>query len=83
VGGGHWAVLDLKVPGRTPRWLTQAGTATVRPFAGIDEWVMRRPWESIRRAMEAELTDCSWRELFFGTAFLASGRAGLSGECMS
>src|SRR6185312_3024710 len=29
-GGGRWAVLDLKVPGRTPQWLTQLGTATVR-----------------------------------------------------
>jgi len=81
--GGRWAVLDLKVPGCTPRWLTQAGTATVRPFASIDDWMMRRPWEAIRIAMQEELTDCTWTELFFGTAFLAAGRAGLSGECMS
>jgi len=32
-GGGRWAVLDLKVPGNTPGWLAQLGTATVRPFA--------------------------------------------------
>jgi demethylmenaquinone methyltransferase/2-methoxy-6-polyprenyl-1,4-benzoquinol methylase len=82
-GGGRWAVLDLKVPGRTPGWLTQLGTATVRPFASIDDWMMRRPWEAIRAAMQEELTDCTWTELFFGTAFLAAGRAGLSGECMS
>ena len=72
-GGGRWAVLDLKVPGRTPQWLAQLGTATVRPFASIDEWMTRRPWEAIRLAMEQELTDPSWRELFFGTAFLAAG----------
>ena len=72
-GGGRWAVLDLKVPGRTPGWLAQLGTATVRPFASIDEWMTRRPWEAIRLAMEQELTDPSWRELFFGTAFLAAG----------
>jgi ubiquinone/menaquinone biosynthesis C-methylase UbiE len=71
--GGRWAVLDLKVPGRTPRWLTQAGTATVRPFASIDQWMTRRPWETIRSAMEEELTGVSWTELFFGTAFLAAG----------
>jgi ubiquinone/menaquinone biosynthesis C-methylase UbiE len=71
--GGHWAVLDLKVPGNTPRWLTRLGTATVRPFAGIDEWIMRRPWETIRAAMQEELADFSWTELFFGTAFLAAG----------
>ncbi len=71
--GGRWAVLDLKVPGNTPRWLTQFGTAMVRPFASIDEWTMRRPWEAIRAAMQDELTDFSWIELFFGTAFLAAG----------
>jgi ubiquinone/menaquinone biosynthesis C-methylase UbiE len=71
--GGRWAVLDLKVPDNTPGWLTQLGTATVRPFAWIDEWVTRRPWAAIRSAMQEELADTSWTELFFGTAFLAAG----------
>jgi ubiquinone/menaquinone biosynthesis C-methylase UbiE len=71
--GGRWVVLDLKVPDRAPGWLTQLGTATVRPFAWIDEWVMRRPWEAIRAAMQEELADPSWTEMFFGTAFLAAG----------
>ena len=53
--GGRWVVLDLKVPGNTPGWLAQLGTATVRPFASIDEWIMRRPWEAIRAAMQEEL----------------------------
>jgi ubiquinone/menaquinone biosynthesis C-methylase UbiE len=75
-GGGRWVVLDLKVPGRTPRWLAQLGTATVRPFASIDEWIMRRPWEAIGAAMREELADLSWTELFFGTAFLAAGSRG-------
>ena len=75
-GGGRWAVLDLKVPGHTPEWLAQLGTATVRPFASIDEWIMRRPWEAIRAVMEEELTGFSWTELFFGTAFLAAGSRG-------
>ena len=70
--GGRWAVLDLKVPGSTPGWLAQLGTATVRPFAAIDDWMMRRPWEAIRAAMQEELADFAWTELFFGTAFLAS-----------
>jgi ubiquinone/menaquinone biosynthesis C-methylase UbiE len=71
--GGHWAVLDLKVPVSTPGWLTRLGTATLRPFAAIDEWMMRRPWEAIRAAMQEELADFAWTELFFGTAFLAAG----------
>ncbi|HKE65619.1 MAG TPA: methyltransferase domain-containing protein [Micromonosporaceae bacterium] len=75
-GGGRWAVLDLKVPDRTPRWVTQLGTTVVRRFASIDEWTMRRPWETIRAAMRDELTDVSWTELLFGTAFLAAGSGG-------
>jgi len=72
-GSGRWAVLDVKVPNHAPAWLTQAGTAIVRPFASIDEWVMRRPWEAIRTAMQEELSDLSWTELCFGSAFLAAG----------
>ena len=71
--GGSWAVLDLKVPTSTPGWLARLGTATVRPFASIDEWITRRPWEAIRAAMQEELADFAWTELCFGTAFLAAG----------
>ena len=74
--GGRWAVLDLKVPDDTPRLLAQLGTAVVRPFASIDEWFMRRPWEAIRAAMQEELAGFSWTELCFGTAFLAAGSRG-------
>jgi ubiquinone/menaquinone biosynthesis C-methylase UbiE len=76
VEGGRWVVLDLKIPANVPRWLMRLGTATVRPFASIDQWIMRRPWESIRAAMQDELADLSWIELFFGTAFLAAGSRG-------
>jgi len=71
--GGRWVVLDLKVPDNTPRWLAQLATAIVGPFASIDEWIMRRPWEVIRGAMQEQLADLRWTELFFGTAFLAAG----------
>ena len=64
--GGHWAVLDLKLPDHAPRRLAQLGISA--------EWIARRPWEEIRAAMEDTLVDVSWTELFFGTAFLASGR---------
>jgi demethylmenaquinone methyltransferase/2-methoxy-6-polyprenyl-1,4-benzoquinol methylase len=70
---GRWVVLDLKVPDNTPRWLTRLGTTIVRRFASIDEWMMRRPWEATRAAMEKELADVAWTELFFGTAYLAVG----------
>src|ERR1700683_1801821 len=58
--GGRWVVVDLKIPAKTPGWLTQLGTATVRPFASIDEWKMRRPWDAIRGAMAEELASTSW-----------------------
>jgi demethylmenaquinone methyltransferase/2-methoxy-6-polyprenyl-1,4-benzoquinol methylase len=74
--GGRWVVLDLKVPENTPRWLGRLGITIVRPFASIDEWTMRRPWEAIRTAMQGELADLRWTELFFGTAFLAAGSRG-------
>jgi ubiquinone/menaquinone biosynthesis C-methylase UbiE len=71
--GGRWVVLDLKIPDRAPRWLSQLGIATVRPFAGIEDWLARRPWEAIRAAIQEELCEVSWSELLFGTAFLATG----------
>lgn len=72
-GGGRFVVLDVKLPDRTPRTLARLGTATVRPFAAVDEWVAGRPWETIRRTMRSELAYTSWTELFFGSAFLAAG----------
>jgi ubiquinone/menaquinone biosynthesis C-methylase UbiE len=74
--GGRWVVLDLKVPDNAPRWLAQPGTALVRPFGSINEWIARRPWEAIRAAMRDSLADLSWTELFYGSAFLAAGSRG-------
>jgi ubiquinone/menaquinone biosynthesis C-methylase UbiE len=76
--GGRWVVLDVKLPASAPRWLARLGTAIVRPFASIDEWIARSPWEVIRAAMQEELADLSWHELLFGTAFLAAGSRGSS-----
>ena len=74
--GGRWAVLDLKIPAQAPEWVTHFGSTIARPFASIDEWVSRRPWEAIRAAMQEHLIDLSWAELCLGTAFLASGSRG-------
>jgi len=70
---GRFVVLDLKVPDNAPRWLAQLGRTLVRPFDSMDEWIERRPWETIRAAMQERLADLSWTELSFGTAFLAAG----------
>lgn len=70
---GRWVVLDLRLPPGTPGWLARAALATVRPFAVTDEWLERRPWEAIRAAMQADLTDVSWTELFAGIAYIVAG----------
>jgi ubiquinone/menaquinone biosynthesis C-methylase UbiE len=71
--GGRWVVLDLKIPDGTPDWLSRLGVAAVGTSASLDEWIMRRPWETIRAAMQEGLADPSWTEFCFGTAFLAAG----------
>ncbi len=73
--GGRWVVLDLKVPDRTPRWLTQLAIATVGRSGSLDDWVEHRPWETIRAAMQETLTELSWTELLFGIAYIATGYA--------
>lgn len=77
--GGRWVVLDLKIPDKTPGWLSRFGVAVVPTSASLDEWVARRPWETIRAAMQESLADPSWTELCFGTAFLAAGHGTLPG----
>lgn len=74
--GGCWVVLDVKLPAAAPQWLTRRGAAILRRFASIDQWIVRRPWETIRAAMQQELADPSWTELCFGTSFLAAGSRG-------
>jgi ubiquinone/menaquinone biosynthesis C-methylase UbiE len=71
--GGRWVVLDLKVPDNMPRWLARLAIATVGRSASLEEWIVRRPWEAIRIAMQDTLTDLAWTELLFGIAYLAVG----------
>ncbi len=74
--GGRWAVLDLKVPDNLPHWLAQLGIATVGRSTSLEEWIVHRPWEAIRAAMQETLVDISWSELFFGIAYIAVGARG-------
>ena len=68
--GGRWVVLDTGLPVGPPAWLARA---LVRPFAGTDEWIARRPWETIQAAMQADLTDVRVIDLYLGCLFLAVG----------
>jgi demethylmenaquinone methyltransferase/2-methoxy-6-polyprenyl-1,4-benzoquinol methylase len=76
--GGRWVVLDLKIPDHAPRWLLQLGIATAGRFGSLEEWIVRRPWEAIRAAMQETLADLSWTELLFGIGYLAAGSRGPS-----
>jgi demethylmenaquinone methyltransferase/2-methoxy-6-polyprenyl-1,4-benzoquinol methylase len=71
--GGRWALLDIKVPDNLPRWLAQLAVATVGRSTALEDWMLRRPWEEIRLAMQEMLADVSWTELSFGMAYLAAG----------
>jgi ubiquinone/menaquinone biosynthesis C-methylase UbiE len=68
--GGRWVVLDTMLPAGPPGWLARA---LVRPFAGTDEWIARRPWEAIQAALHANLTDVALTDLYLGCLFLAAG----------
>lgn len=71
--GGRWVVLDLQVPEGWPKWLVSMLVPIVRPFAVTDEWITRRPWETIHDAMAGCLSDVSITELYLGIPYIASG----------
>lgn len=67
--GGRWAILDLKLPPRTPAWLVRAALPAVRPYGVSLELTNRHPWESLRRHLPH-----GWmRDFYFGFAYLAVG----------
>ena len=74
--GGRWVVLDLKVPDNLPGWLAQLGIATIGRVTSLEEWIVRRPWEEVRLAMQETLTELSWTELLAGIAYIAVGSRG-------
>jgi len=71
--GGRWVILDLKIPENWPKWLVSLIVPIVRPFAVTDEWVMRRPWETIQQAAGECLTDLSRSELYLGVSYILGG----------
>jgi demethylmenaquinone methyltransferase/2-methoxy-6-polyprenyl-1,4-benzoquinol methylase len=71
--GRRWAVLDLKIPDGTPRWLKRLAIALVGRSTALEEWTVIRPWETIRAAMQDALTDFGWTDFLLGTEYLAVG----------
>lgn len=64
---------DLEISENWPRWLVSLLVPIVRPFAVTDEWVARRPWETIQRAAGEFLTNLSRTELYLGVSYILSG----------
>lgn len=70
---GRLALLELQIPSYWPTWLAKVVVALMKPFAVTDEWIERRPWESIRRTMNMLFTDVDVNERYFGLTYIISG----------
>lgn len=70
MSGGRMVIADLKAPEGWPHWLVKCGAWITRPFGVTLDLVSRHPWES----MQKYLTDVSVEQIYFGFAFIATGR---------
>jgi len=68
---GRCVILDLKKPDNIPFVLVKLGAIITRPFAVSLDMTDRHPWESLKRY----LVNFSFKELYFGFAYLAVGEA--------
>ena len=71
--GGRITLLELQMPNYWPDWLISIAMAFIRPFTLSDEWLERRPWHTIGRAMLDKLTDVNVENRFFSTTYIISG----------
>jgi demethylmenaquinone methyltransferase/2-methoxy-6-polyprenyl-1,4-benzoquinol methylase len=72
--GGRLALLDLQIPDNWPGWLVDMALAIIQPFALTEEWLERRPWQSIRRSMQDNLADVKVEQRYLGSTYIISGR---------
>jgi len=75
VPGGHLVVIELQIPKFWPSWLAFAAVTLMRPFAVTEEWVARRPWETICATINEELGNVEVSENFFGLTYIISGES--------
>ncbi len=73
--GGRLVVLDLQIPDNWPRWLAAMATAIIRPFLPVEEWLARRPWQTIRQTMQDNLVDIDVKHRYLSTTYIISGRS--------
>ena len=72
--GGGLALLELQIPDNWPGWLVNVALASVRPFALTEEWLERRPWQTIRQEMKENLVDFNLIQRYLSTTYIVAGR---------
>jgi ubiquinone/menaquinone biosynthesis C-methylase UbiE len=72
--GGRLALLELQLPENWPNWLVNLAMATVQPFALTEEWLARKPWPTIKRAMQENLDGVSLEVRYLRTTYIISGQ---------
>lgn len=71
--GRRWVVLDMAWPDGWPQWLRHL--FFILPAYGITtDVVQRRPWQTIREAMEQQLADVERQRFWMGFFYLTAGR---------
>ena len=71
--GGRIALLELQIPEKWPSWMVNIGVWLMKPFAVTDEWLERRPWESIQKSLREQLDDVSMTTMYLGLTYIIAG----------
>lgn len=70
---GRLVLLELQIPTFWPSWIASTAVALMKPFAITDDWVVRRPWETIRNTIKKLLDNVEVTEHYFGLTYIISG----------
>jgi len=76
--GGRLTLIELQIPKFWHLWLASAAVTLMKPFAVTEEWVARRPWETIRNTIREEFDNVEISERFFGLTYITSGEKSAS-----
>jgi len=70
---GRLTLIELQIPKFWHPWLASAALALMKPFAVTEDWVVHRPWETIRSTITEKLDNVQVTERFFGLTYIISG----------
>jgi len=71
---GRLTLIELQIPKFWHPWLASAAVALMKPFAVTENWVSRRPWETIRNTINERFNNVEVSEHFFGLTYIISGK---------